>query len=345
MSSTLSVSERITLIGALNQIKIPNMWLRDTFFPEAPLPHLTKKIAVDIRRYTRKKAPFINPKSAANQVERLGYQTDDYTPPYFKEKVAIDGSDSDDKAFGSPVLLEGGVSQGDYADQEKARQLEENKRRIMRSVEYMCAILMDGGVLNVVGEGVNYQLDFNMPAAHKITLSGTDLWSDTTNSDPNKDLDDWAELILRASGKNPTDAIMSMNVWNAYKNHPKVLAELDNRRINTAEVQNRRNPVYPSLVFRGTYGNYEIWTYAETYDTDGGVATNLIPDDHLFIGTRGARCSTEYAKIQNPKAKGPFKMFVDEFEIDDPAGKFQVVEAAILPTMVESEAFITADVL
>ena len=344
MSTTLTISERLTMIRALDQIKVPNTWLHDSFFPDA-IPQLTKKLFVDIKRGTRKKAPFLNPKAVANQVERLGYKTDSYEAPYHKEMVSLDGSDSDDKQFGSEIILQGGISTADYVNLEKAKQLEENKRRIMRSIEFVCATIMDGGVISIVGDGVNRDIDFLMPAAHIITLAGGDLWSDTTNADPNDDLDEWLELLLQASGKQVTDAVFGTLAYKNYKNHPKVKDELDNRRTFTAERVNERSAQYPSLKFRGRYAEVDLWTYAETFDTDAGVATKLIADKKVLLATRGANASTEYAKIQNVEANAAVRFFIDEFKISNPSGFFQVVESAPLPVMPESEAFATVQVL
>jgi len=54
------------------------------------------------------------------------------------------------------------------------------------------------------------------------TLSGTDQWSDYTNSDPLGDIDTGAQTILKAIGEPPNTLIMGREVFDKLKWHPDI---------------------------------------------------------------------------------------------------------------------------
>lgn len=55
------------------------------------------------------------------------------------------------------------------------------------------------------------------------TLSGTDKWSDYTNSDPFDDIETGIGTIHSAIGVDPTHMILGRQVWNKLKHHPDLL--------------------------------------------------------------------------------------------------------------------------
>ena len=57
------------------------------------------------------------------------------------------------------------------------------------------------------------------PAANKVTLTGTDQWTDTANSDPLKDITDG----LDATFLRPNKMIFGKSAWTVFRRHPKIL--------------------------------------------------------------------------------------------------------------------------
>jgi hypothetical protein len=60
----------------------------------------------------------------------------------------------------------------------------------------------------------------NIPQS--VTLSGTNKWSDTVNSDPIPAVDSYKETIMQAVGVEPTDLFLPRPVYRVLRNHPKV---------------------------------------------------------------------------------------------------------------------------
>ncbi|MBF0182788.1 MAG: major capsid protein [Magnetococcales bacterium] len=62
----------------------------------------------------------------------------------------------------------------------------------------------------------------NYDSNHKVTLSGNNKWSDA-GSDPAGDIDDGKEAIRSSVGIYPNTLLLSAQVFNALKEHPKVV--------------------------------------------------------------------------------------------------------------------------
>lgn len=58
---------------------------------------------------------------------------------------------------------------------------------------------------------------------HKVTLSGTDQWSDHDNSDPTGDIDAARSAVRSTIGRRPNTALLSGKAFDAVRNHPKII--------------------------------------------------------------------------------------------------------------------------
>lgn len=75
-------------------------------------------------------------------------------------------------------------------------------------------------------------------ANHKLTLAGTDQWSDYANSDPIGDIDDAKEAIRSSTGLYPNVIEISAKVFKVLKEHPAILDKIKytQRGVVTAEI-------------------------------------------------------------------------------------------------------------
>lgn len=62
----------------------------------------------------------------------------------------------------------------------------------------------------------------NYDSNHKVTLTGTDKWSDA-GSDPSSDINTGKEAVRASVGIYPNTALLSAQAFNALKEHPKVV--------------------------------------------------------------------------------------------------------------------------
>lgn len=66
----------------------------------------------------------------------------------------------------------------------------------------------------VDGNRVDYDYDYRFPSKHKATLSGTNAWSDTENSRPVENIQEWQDKVEDDFGARPTRAICTRKTWN-----------------------------------------------------------------------------------------------------------------------------------
>lgn len=91
----------------------------------------------------------------------------------------------------------------------------------------------ESGLVGYLGNAANF------PATNKVTLSGTQQWSDYTNSKPFSDIQTGATAILQGSTFKPNTVAMGRAVYDQLVNHPQVTDRLKyTARATNEEVTN-----------------------------------------------------------------------------------------------------------
>jgi len=81
-----------TMLAALEQMKRPKTFLLDMFFRAVSTSN-TKYVDVDIVKGKRRLAAFVSPVIAGKPVEKRGFTTKSYAPPYIKPKLLTTADD------------------------------------------------------------------------------------------------------------------------------------------------------------------------------------------------------------------------------------------------------------
>lgn len=343
------------LLDTVNQFKRPKRFLLDLFF-QGFKQFDTKTVDIDIYKGKRRMAPFVSPVMEGKVMERLGYSTNSYAPPYVKPKRPTTAGDLLARPAGT-VVYPGGQTAGDRAAAVLAKDLLELQDAITRREEWMAASALTTGTINVVGDGVNDVIDFQMAASHKVTLTGTAKWSDTTNSNPPQDLTDWCLLTLKDAGLSCNTIVMDPDAWKLFINHPKVKgnSELLSRfKIQTGQIDPQQ--IEDGVAFCGTISDgivfCDIWVYAEWYvdDTDG-TEKPMLPSGTVICGNTRAQNSKLYGAIQDMKAlndlggtliAAPF--YPKTWLTDDPSVQWLMLQSAPLVALNQPDAFVSAKV-
>ncbi|GAA4827984.1 major capsid protein [Paenibacillus vulneris] len=79
--------------------------------------------------------------------------------------------------------------------------------------ERMIMQLLSTGKISIVANRLNYDYDYKMPANHKVTLTGTDKWSDPTANIVG-DIKTWQDTVEDDTGVRPVNAICTRKTWN-----------------------------------------------------------------------------------------------------------------------------------
>lgn len=132
-------------------------------------------------------------------------------------------------------------------------------------------------------------------ANKKVTLSGTDRWSDHDNSDPIKDVKDAKEAVRSTTGMYPNKMVIPSKVHNELCEHPKMLAKLSDNRmqiLTPADYQIIFD--IPRVVIAGSIVTDETDEFADLWGNDVILAyvptvlsTNAMPSYGYTYSLRG----------------------------------------------------------
>lgn len=264
-----------TLTTAINEIPSAPSFLVDKVF-KTRVQALAEEIDVDVVVGGKRLAPFVSPVEGGIVVAELARKMQSVRAPRIRPKKVIEANDLlAVRAPGSSLYLgEGGIE--DYKNQRIALELADLKNMITRTTEWMAAQSLQGS-LTVSQENVEFSIDYLLPVAHKPTLTGTDLWTDTTNSDPVADILTWKRHISSDTGYQADIAIAGKDAVDALLSHTKVREMLNYRNFNVGEISVGRSNYIGRLV------GVDIYEYDATYVDSTGTSHNFIPDEAFIM--------------------------------------------------------------
>ena len=336
---------------AIEVRKRPRNWYTDTYFGENPMGvHGTPTIDQDVRVQGQRMAPLQLPTEASRAVNRDSFSTGSIRIPYMKPMLPTTAGEllaqrePGANLYAAPDLV--GAARArlgrDIADLDDM-----NARR----VEYMAARGMQTGktpLVNVGDDGkptINAEVDWQMPVAHLVTLTGTALWTDKTNSDPIGKLRDFANLVIASAGLSPAVATVGTSVASAIIAHPQIQAMLDNRRVEAGMLELREQGV-EGITYLGRIKGIDIYEDARTFTNDAGTAELYTPVDRLVLGAPRAENYVERAPIQDLKCPTPrVARWVKTWEKDDPSVRYVAVHQSALPALWQPDSFVSAKVI
>ena len=317
-------------------------FLTSTFFGSEV--HDTKTVDIDIWKGSRRLAPVVHPKMEGKVVDREGYRTKSFQPPYLKPKKVTEADHILKRQPGETIYTEpGSNTPAERASVILGRDLAELEESIARRIEAMVAEAIFTGSVTVKGDGVDTVVDFDFDPTHLITLTGGDLWTATT-SNPFKNLRDWKRLIAKDAGVTATDVVMGSDAYEAFISNEDVQKKLDTRRITLGSI----NPAEMGMgvTFVGDIEGLAVWTYDEWYINDQGNEVPVVPVDKVAVIARDARKTVHYGVIQDVSA-GQFatRSFAKSWTQDDPSARFLMVQSAPLPVVEQVNGIVSATVV
>lgn len=334
------------MLRAMEQMHFPTLFLRDRFFREITRS-LTEYVDIDVVKGKQKLAPFVSPLLEGKLVERLGFTTNTLQPPYIKPKMVTTAQDLLSRMAGEPLYSD--ITPEQRASAQLAKDLAYLAEQIDRREEWMCAQILSTGKVTCTGEGINIVVDFGLAGTHNITLTGNDLWSDTTNSNPLKDLRAWKRLFQKDSGLSPDTVIFSAEAYDSFIDHPKVSGSVG--AFNTLRID--RGQIQPVEQSKGvTYLGFlrdcqcDAYTYDSYYLDENGVTLYpMIPAKKVIMASTSARAERHYAAIKDLEGLAPAERFPKSWTVPDPSRRFVMVQSAPLMAYHQIDALLVAQVL
>ena len=353
VAGLIDIFDTRTMLEAIEQMKRPTNWLRDTFFPNVH-QFDTETVDVDLIVGKRRMAPFVSPIAEGKVVEREGFSTNTLKPGYIKPKMATTAADLLKRQPGN-MLYQGGQTIEQRAQALLGKDLATLMDMIDRREEWMAAMALDLGKITMVIKGETadktVEVDFAMGATHKVTLEGTDVWNNAA-SDPIADLTAWATLIRQDSGVNPTDVVFGTDAGAAFINHAKVQKILDMKAVEMGRINPRLLP--NGVSYLGSINapgvSVDLWSYEAWYiDETSGVETAMVPAKKVWMGSPNTANARLYAVIQDMEAieegQAAVQRFPKSWTTKDPAVRWLMVQSAPLVALQQPDAFVSAQVL
>lgn len=345
MNPTIDIFETRMMLEALFQMKRPASFLLDNFFKLVTTSN-SKHVDIDVWKGKRRLAPFVSPKSESKRIDRIGFSTNTYTPPYIKQKMPTDAQDFLKRLPGETIY-----APGDSAEARAAKRLGmdlmEMIDMITRREEWMAASALQTGKINIIGEGINDIIDFLFDPSHLPVLLGDDAWNSAT-SNPISWLKIWRRKLQQDSGMLPTDVVLGHAASDALVNNPNVQNKFNKWWMNFGQFDVR--PVDEHVVYLGRIQELgmDFWEYSEYFiDPADGIEKDLINPNACILATRKGRTGRHYGAIQDVESSGytttnPTPYYPKSWVEKDPSERIVQVQSAPLVAIHQPDAYLCA---
>ncbi|MDX8384668.1 MAG: major capsid protein [Ghiorsea sp.] len=329
-----------TMIGVLNQIKPTSTFLKDTFF-KGKKTHATRSIELDIIKGRRRLAPFVSPHMEGVLVDRNAAASHTITMPYIKQKMVTEAGMLINQRTAGQTIYEGTPQKRGQAL--LAGDLVTLRDMVTRREEAMAAEALVFGKVTVLGEGVDQVVNFLRPATHQLVNTATANAWDAAGIDIPAQLRNHARTIAQTSGQTATVCVMGNGAATAFLNNAKVLALLDNRRLDSGQI--KVESIGAGASYLGYFQGIDFYEYNEWAEDANGVEQPLVAANQVVFGSPSKDNTMHYGAIQDLKAGNwAVPYFAKSWEEEDPSMRFLMVQSAPLPAIhhIESVMSITA---
>ncbi|MFC4102917.1 major capsid protein [Paenibacillus xanthanilyticus] len=259
-----------TLLKVLNSAPPISTYIIDTFFQTGEVFD-TEWVEIQTKKGHNPIAPYVSELQPGKVVLRTGFTAKQYKPALIKPARPITGNDLKVRQAGESLINP--ESPEARARRLVAKDLVELQDTITRRLIEQAATLIFTGRVTQVGEGVSQVIDYDF--TNKVTLSGTDLWSNAA-SEPITFLSGLRKDIMDGNAPTPNILLCDYNAAVALMRHPKILDLMD-KGVDVGTVDTRLLP--DGVTHHGYLRDVglDIYSYTGTYTDDAGVEQPFIP--------------------------------------------------------------------
>lgn len=349
----ISIYDPRVMDQVVKLLPVTGGFFRDTFF-KRHTPVTGTKIDIDFYKGKRRIAPFVNPKSSAKVIGKVGYKTNTFETPLLKPKDVTTIEDLSMRLPGESLY--GGVSREERALSLLTDKLIEFNDSILRREEWMASQAMLTGKIPVIGEGVNYTIDFGF--SNREALVGEALWS-SSKSDPLKDIDRWVTICQKNGYHTPNVCLMSSDTHTAFMQRLISLNYMNqySGNIELAIIKPQQlseNVIYGGMILKY---NMPIYIYNEWYIDDWTNPEDpkeypIVPNGTCLLGSTNAKSAIYYGEITiaDPNSATSFKSILGEKAADtwiekDPAARYLAMLSRPLTAPQEVDSWYVSTVL
>ncbi|GHV45250.1 minor capsid protein E [Synergistales bacterium] len=224
----------------------------------------TETVSFEFQEQKRRLAPYVNPRTGSESIERDDYELKTFRPPLVAPERAITNDTLAQKLLGE-ALYNSGMTPEDRAVKIAAQDIIDLQDTIYRREEYMCARVKQDGVLTISGKGVHNTVTYGFD--NIVQVATADIWSPT--ADLVGQLDAYADNMQKY-GVNPDLLILGSKASKAFLNNDKLLKLLDVKRVEIGEIRPAQLENGVRYIGRVVTpgASFDIYSYAEWYPDD-----------------------------------------------------------------------------
>lgn len=331
------------LVQVVPNLKLASNFLLNTFFPNI-VEYDTEEVAIDVDVGKRRMAPFVSPLVAGKLVEQRRFQTNTFKPAYIKDKRAPDLRRPVRRTIGERI---GGELTGEEREMANlVAEMADQVDMVNRRLEWMAASALRTGTITVTGEGFpSTVIDFGRASTLTVTLTEGARWGQTLNNagrDTNivGQIETWQTRILKESGAVATDIVFSTGAWSKFLQAEGVQGAIYYPVLTPAG--NQVNPgaeITRGAVYKGRWGQYDLWLYNDWYVDDSNVEQPMLPDNTVIMAGPDMMGTRAFGLIMDPAFNyGAMAYAPKTWLQEDPAQRFLMMQSAplVIPSRVNA---------
>lgn len=331
--------DTVTLLGVKRvQPKFTPFFMM-MFFPNI-IEFPTKEIAFDKVKKGVKLAPFVAPMVAGKANRKKGGTLTTFEPAYVKPTDNVDPGMLLQRQPGE--ALNGELMPADRRLAVIGELLDQQEKSITYREEWMAVQAVVTGQVVVEGDDYDTQVvDYGRTAGNNVALVGGAKWDsvDPLTYDPTDDIEDWAEQASGTVGR----LIFDKFGWRKFSGFTKVKEKLDNTKNNGNSTLELGPQLQREVMFKGYFGEYEIYVYVGKYEDAEGVDQYYMPANTLVLAPLGTDNVMAYGAIQDAKANATGVVAASRYPSDwfteNPSVEWLQTQAAPLPVMPDADEF------
>lgn len=353
MADSRDVLSWASLTATVNELKTPNRFLRNMLFSnEDPRP--TETLEIGVLLGDRMVAPFVRRGAEAIEITPFQEKIYNVTAPNIRIKRHLEASEL---LF---VRRVGHVIHAEESDVVDAAQehVARNSLRLAQVVdeaeEYLCAQAIRGAIsYSVDGEEI-FSITFPRSASHNVTLSN--FW-DGMSANVELDFRTALQLVADDTGLSVTDVILGSEATNAFLADSKVLAQLDNRRVDAGSLMLNRGVEQSGAIFLGVYRGLNVWSYTRSTQVPATAGLKSFSSFPL-VRSKYAEFVTAAPAAENVMYYGAIpdlkalqgrlfrgRRFSKSWEQEDPSVMWQLLHSRPLPVTRRPDSMVSMKVV
>ncbi|MDR1509226.1 MAG: major capsid protein [Synergistaceae bacterium] len=304
-----------TMRGVIKRALPLRTFFKNRFF-SSTVTFPTETVSFEFQEARRRLAPYVNPRTGSESVERDGYEIKTFRTPLIAPERGITNDTLAQKLLGEDIY-NSGMTPEDRAIKIAAQDIIDLQDTIYRREEFMCARVKQDGALTIRGKGVNYRVDYGFE--NIVHVASGDRW--TPDADILGQLAVYAEEMQKW-GVNPDMLILGSAAAKALMNNEKILSLLDIKRVEIGEIkpaQLENGIRYIGRVITPEV-TLDLYSYAEWYpddtdlDDDGKPKLKpLVDPDTVIMQSSSEINSMLYGLITLVDDKGNFVSHMEEY--------------------------------